>query len=154
MIDVDISECLRRRSANGIGGRIAGNAPSCLLARFRMRFGQDRRRLSSRQLTLVACGPAVDPTPAPSTAGPPACGSTGAWQSPAPSSQQVETADCIANMEEIAALPGIDILFLGQNDLCMSMGLFAREYVFPAMYFSKELNEATDKLVRRSSSLR
>ena len=65
----------------------------------------------------------------------------------------METADCIANMKEIAALPGIDILFLGQNDLCMSMGLFAREYVFPAMYFSKELNEATDTLVRRSSSL-
>ena len=69
-------------------------------------------------------------------------------------SRQVETADCIKNMEEIAALPGIDILFLGQNDLCMSMGLFAREYVFPAMYFSKELNEATETLVsgRRSAA--
>ena len=66
----------------------------------------------------------------------------------------METADCIKNMEEIAALPGIDILFLGQNDLCMSMGLFAREYVFPAMYFSKELNEATETLVsgRRSAA--
>ena len=38
---------------------------------------------------------------------------------------QVETAACIQNMEEIAAIPGIDILFLGQNDLCMSMGLSA-----------------------------
>ena len=37
---------------------------------------------------------------------------------------QVETASCIEHMEEIAAVPGVDILFLGQNDLCMSMGLF------------------------------
>jgi len=36
---------------------------------------------------------------------------------------QVETADCIKNMDEIAAVPGVDMLFLGQNDLCMSMGL-------------------------------
>ena len=36
---------------------------------------------------------------------------------------QVETADCIKNIDEIAAVPGVDMLFLGQNDLCMSMGL-------------------------------
>jgi len=30
---------------------------------------------------------------------------------------QVETASCIDNMAEIAAIPGVDILFLGQNDL-------------------------------------
>jgi len=60
---------------------------------------------------------------------------------------QVETADCIKNIEEIAALPGLDMLFLGQNDLCMSMGLFEGKYVFPEMYFSPELNEATEKLI-------
>jgi len=60
---------------------------------------------------------------------------------------QVETADCIKNIDEIAAIPGVDILFLGQNDLCMSMGLFEREYVFPEMYFSKELGDATQKLI-------
>ena len=59
---------------------------------------------------------------------------------------QVETADCIKNIEEIASLPGLDILFLGQNDLCMSMGLYEK-YVFPLMYTSPELNEATQKLV-------
>src|SRR6266853_3311922 len=48
---------------------------------------------------------------------------------------QVETADCIKNMDEIAAVPGVDILFLGQNDLCMSMGLFDGRYKFPDMYF-------------------
>jgi 4-hydroxy-2-oxoheptanedioate aldolase len=59
---------------------------------------------------------------------------------------QVETADCIKNMAEIAAVPGVDILFLGQNDLCMSMGLYEK-YKFPEMYTSPELGAATDKLV-------
>jgi 4-hydroxy-2-oxoheptanedioate aldolase len=59
---------------------------------------------------------------------------------------QVETADCIANIEEIAAVPGVDILFLGQNDLCMSMGLYEK-YQFPEMYTSPELGDATAKLV-------
>jgi 4-hydroxy-2-oxoheptanedioate aldolase len=58
---------------------------------------------------------------------------------------QVETADCIKNIDEIAAVPGVDILFLGQNDLCMSMGLYEK-YEFPHMYTSPELQEATDKL--------
>jgi 4-hydroxy-2-oxoheptanedioate aldolase len=58
---------------------------------------------------------------------------------------QVETADCIKNIDEIAAVPGLDLLFLGQNDLCMSMGLYEK-YTFPDMYFSPELAEATDKL--------
>jgi 4-hydroxy-2-oxoheptanedioate aldolase len=59
---------------------------------------------------------------------------------------QVETADCIKNMSEIGAVPGVDILFLGQNDLCMSMGLYEK-YEFPNMYTSLELGAATDKLV-------
>jgi 4-hydroxy-2-oxoheptanedioate aldolase len=58
---------------------------------------------------------------------------------------QVETADCIKNIAEIAAVPGVDILFLGQNDLCMSMGLYEK-YEFPHMYTSPELQAATDKL--------
>src|SRR5580698_8768547 len=58
---------------------------------------------------------------------------------------QVETADCIKNIDEIATVPGVDMLFLGQNDLCMSMGLYEK-YKFPDMYFSPELAEATDKL--------
>src|SRR5579862_6442607 len=58
---------------------------------------------------------------------------------------QVETADCIKNIDEVAAVPGVDMLFLGQNDLCMSMGLFEK-YEFPLMYTSPELQSATDKL--------
>lgn len=60
---------------------------------------------------------------------------------------QVETASCIQNIEKIAAVPGVDILFLGQNDLCMSMGLFEK-YKFPEMYTSKELNDATERLIK------
>lgn len=59
---------------------------------------------------------------------------------------QVETASCIENMAEIAAVPGVDILFLGQNDLCMSMGLYDK-YEFPHMYTSPELGVATQKLI-------
>ena len=59
---------------------------------------------------------------------------------------QVETADCIRNIEEIAAVPGVDLLFLGQNDLCMSMGLYEK-YEFPLMYTSPEIGAATEKLV-------
>lgn len=59
---------------------------------------------------------------------------------------QVETASCIDNIDEIAAVPGVDLLFLGQNDLCMSMGLYEK-YEFPHMYTSPELGAATDKLV-------
>ena len=61
---------------------------------------------------------------------------------------QVETADCITNMEEICAVPRVDLLFLGQNDLCVSMGLFDGKYNFPDMYKSPELEEATNKLIK------
>jgi len=59
---------------------------------------------------------------------------------------QVETADCIKNIDSIAAVPGVDLLFLGQNDLCMSMGLYEK-YKFPDMYTSPELGDATNKLI-------
>jgi len=59
---------------------------------------------------------------------------------------QVETADCIKNIAEIATVPGVDILFLGQNDLCMSMGLYEK-YKFPDMYTSPELDAATKSLI-------
>jgi 4-hydroxy-2-oxoheptanedioate aldolase len=62
---------------------------------------------------------------------------------------QVETASCIENIAEIASVPGVDILFLGQNDLCMSMGLY-NKYEFPHMYTSPELDAATRKLVEHA----
>jgi 4-hydroxy-2-oxoheptanedioate aldolase len=39
---------------------------------------------------------------------------------------QVETDSCINNIDEIAAVVGVDLLFLGQNDLCISMGLYEK----------------------------
>lgn len=74
-------------------------------------------------------------------------GYAGGWNENAIVALQVETADCIKNIDEIAAVPGLDLLFLGQNDLCMSMGLFDGRYKFPDMYFSPELKEATNKLI-------
>jgi len=65
---------------------------------------------------------------------------------------QVETADCIKNIDEIAAVPGVDLLFLGQNDLCMSMGLYEK-YKFPDMYTSPELADATNKLVNAARKI-
>jgi len=59
---------------------------------------------------------------------------------------QVETHDCIKNIEQIASVKGVDILFLGQNDLCMSAGLYEK-YVFPQMYTSPELNQYTQDLI-------
>jgi hypothetical protein len=55
----------------------------------------------------------------------------------------------VAICAEIAAVPGVDILFLGQNDLCMSMGLYEK-YEFPHMYTSPELDAATKKLVEHA----
>jgi 4-hydroxy-2-oxoheptanedioate aldolase len=76
-------------------------------------------------------------------------GYAGKWNDEGIVALQVETASCIENIEEIAAVPGIDILFLGQNDLCMSMGLY-NKYEFPHMYTSPELGAATQKLVEHA----
>jgi len=73
-------------------------------------------------------------------------GYAGGWNDNVICAMQVETADCIKNIDEIAAVKGVDLLFLGQNDLCMSMGLYEK-YKFPDMYTSPELNEATAKMV-------
>src|SRR2546426_10226415 len=76
-------------------------------------------------------------------------GYAGNWNSNGIVALQVETADCIKNIAEIAGVPGVDILFLGQNDLCMSMGLYEK-YEFPHMYTSPELDAATKKLVENA----
>ena len=64
---------------------------------------------------------------------------------------QVETADCIKNIDEIAAVPGVDMLFLGQNDLCMSMGLYEK-YQFPDMYTSPGTGRRDQHADRRRSA--
>jgi 4-hydroxy-2-oxoheptanedioate aldolase len=76
-------------------------------------------------------------------------GYAGTWNNEGIVALQVETASCIEHIAEIAAVPGVDILFLGQNDLCMSMGLYEK-YKFPDMYTSPELDAATKKLVEHA----
>ncbi|PWT78907.1 MAG: hypothetical protein C5B58_14535 [Acidobacteria bacterium] len=76
-------------------------------------------------------------------------GYAGNWNSEGIVALQVETASCIKNIAEIAAVPGVDILFLGQNDLCMSMGLYEK-YKFPDMYTSPELDAATKSLIENA----
>src|SRR5262245_48020739 len=71
-------------------------------------------------------------------------GYAGNWNTNGIVALQVETADCIRNIAEIAAVPGVDILFLGQNDLCMSMGLYEK-CEFQYMYTSHELNADTQR---------
>lgn len=41
---------------------------------------------------------------------------------------QIESRKAIENVEEIAAVDGIDMLFIGPNDLCMSMGYVAFDH--------------------------
>jgi len=76
-------------------------------------------------------------------------GYAGNWNTEAIVALQVETASCINHIAEIAAVPGVDILFLGQNDLCMSMGLYEK-YKFPDMYTSPELDAATTSLIENA----
>src|SRR5260370_19196622 len=76
-------------------------------------------------------------------------GYAGNWNNEGIIALQVETTSCIENIAEIAAVPGVDILFLGQNDLCMSMGLY-NKYEFPHMYTSPELGAATQELIEHA----
>ncbi|MDR7470090.1 MAG: aldolase/citrate lyase family protein [Armatimonadota bacterium] len=44
---------------------------------------------------------------------------------------QVETAQALEHVEEIAAVPGVDVLFIGPNDLSANLGCF-RQFDHPA----------------------
>ncbi|MFN8008792.1 MAG: aldolase/citrate lyase family protein [Terriglobia bacterium] len=43
----------------------------------------------------------------------------------------IETKEAAENLEEIAAVPGVDILFLGTMDLCLSLGLNPLRQPYP-----------------------
>jgi 4-hydroxy-2-oxoheptanedioate aldolase len=62
---------------------------------------------------------------------------------------QVETHSCVKNLSEIANTPGLDILFVGQSDLSMSMGLWEK-YKFPDMYTSPELEDAQQRMIQEA----
>lgn len=54
----------------------------------------------------------------------------------------IETAQALANVEEIAAVEGVDALYIGQNDLSISMGLGRRHFAE-----SPELTAAIERIV-------
>lgn len=45
---------------------------------------------------------------------------------------QIETAEAVANIEDIAAVPGVDVLFVGHSDLSLDLGCF-EQFDAPAM---------------------
>lgn len=52
----------------------------------------------------------------------------------------VETRQAIANVDAIAATPGVDVVLVGTNDLCLDMGI-------PGQYEAPELVEAYRKII-------
>jgi 2-keto-3-deoxy-L-rhamnonate aldolase RhmA len=53
---------------------------------------------------------------------------------------QIETAEAIANIEDIAAVDGIDVLLVGPNDLSISLGI-------PGEMMNEKLHAAIEKVV-------
>lgn len=53
---------------------------------------------------------------------------------------QVETTEALARVDEIAAVPGLDVLFIGPNDLSASLGVF-RQFDHP------EFRRAVDRIL-------
>ena len=69
-------------------------------------------------------------------------------------SMQVETADCIKHIDAIAATPGLSCLFLGQNDLCMSMGLYEKVTAILVIHFNALVSTNFLICIPRKSSMR
>lgn len=64
----------------------------------------------------------------------------GRWNSQVVVVCQVETAEALANVDAIAAVPGVDVLFIGPNDLSANLGHF-RQFDHP------EFLSAVDRIV-------
>ena len=58
---------------------------------------------------------------------------------------QIETAGALKEVEEICAVPGVDIAFIGPGDLASDMGL-VREHGMPACWGQPEFAEAEKKV--------
>ncbi|MDR7419370.1 MAG: aldolase/citrate lyase family protein [Armatimonadota bacterium] len=69
------------------------------------------------------------------------------WNSQVVVGVQIETTEALANVEKIAAVPGVDILFIGPNDLSASLGLF-RQYDHP------EFTRAVDRILKAAQAHR
>jgi 2-dehydro-3-deoxyglucarate aldolase/4-hydroxy-2-oxoheptanedioate aldolase len=58
---------------------------------------------------------------------------------------QIETAPALENVREIAAIPGVDVLFVGPSDLSMALGI-------PGQFDSPVLLEAFDRVIDAARS--
>jgi 2-keto-3-deoxy-L-rhamnonate aldolase RhmA len=67
------------------------------------------------------------------------------WNSQVVVGVQIETTAALANVEQIAAVPGIDILFIGPNDLSASLGVF-RKFDHP------DFVKAVDRIVKAAKT--
>ena len=52
----------------------------------------------------------------------------------------LESPEAIKNVENIAAVPGVDVILIGTNDLCMEMGI-------PGDYSNPKIKEAYKKVI-------
>jgi len=57
----------------------------------------------------------------------------------------IETEEGLANVEAIAAVPGVDTLFIGCADLCMELGI-------PGQYDSEKFHSAVDKVAKAAEA--
>ena len=58
----------------------------------------------------------------------------------------LETPKAINNVEEIASVPGIDVLLVGTNDLCMEMGI-------PGEFNHNDVKEAYKKVIQACNNI-
>ena len=57
----------------------------------------------------------------------------------------IETVEAVGNLQEIAAVPGIDVLFLGPWDMCLSLGLD------PLLLPHEEIDQILEKMIEASA---
>lgn len=60
---------------------------------------------------------------------------------------QIETAECLENLDAILSVPGLDAAFVGPFDLCFALGLFER-HGYPGGLVSEDLRGENQKIIR------
>jgi 4-hydroxy-2-oxoheptanedioate aldolase len=65
---------------------------------------------------------------------------------------QIESAEAVANVDEIAAVEGVDVLYVGPMDLTTSMGIF-RQYDHPSFLAALEKTVAACRRYHRSAGI-
>lgn len=62
---------------------------------------------------------------------------------------QIETTESLANLDDMLAVPGIDGVFVGPNDLSISMGLWPMSLDQPPASFETAMHQCLDIVARR-----